>query len=779
MERENFFLLLELSVDPPEDDPSVIEAAIRKKQAEWSRFRNHPTKSIQAKQFIELIPEIRKVMLDADLRRTEAYAAKNLIETKQDQRFSEVDRHIGIRMAKGYITDEEIAQLAQFHNVTADDVRKRVEKTEKAKLAVIDKQLGIRMGKGYISEQEIAKLSSHHGISKAEIRKRIKVPITRGNVAAKNAIQPLERSIEKVIAGHLKIVGKSNLYEFLGLSPGASLQALQEKARETEKQILKLGKKDAVATASEALVGHCMTLFKTEQSRNAYDVSRAQAFLTELNADIDIAGMDGKIRAEYLDKLVETATGYGMDAEDARRHIAAYCKDKGWQIEADEPGRNPVSRKKIALLGTVLLMALILGGISFYYLRARSVAREYGALLITVNAEKKLEKKIIFLEKFIKAHAGSEQADEAKRRVSALDEQIQKKEFARVDRQAKSLLAEDKFDDARALYENFKHANTKSKFSRDAARRLDDIQKKQEKKDFEQVKLHAREMKPKRIEAFKDYLDRYPKGKHRGEVEKLIADMSEEYFLTIAEELARWEHSQNWAKCIEVSERYIAIYGGNNRSDQLKELMTTFQDRLHDQLIFNKLKADANRKGTDYAAARQIYENFLVAYPKTHEKEAIKRELERLTELENRKRIRKQSDKARERLEAVSSRFVEQRNGAVTDRTTGLTWTLLDSNEALGDCLDYDSAASYVASLQTGGYNDWRIPTPEELAAIYKKKPAFPSDTEQWYWTSKFYSKYSSGWSKMVETVTTAPEAPWTQERIDSRVCGAIRAVRP
>ncbi|MDI6796447.1 MAG: hypothetical protein QMD09_05865, partial [Desulfatibacillaceae bacterium] len=59
MDRENFFVLLELSTDPPESDPEKIELAVKNLQAKWSRFRNHPTKSIQAKKILGLLPEMK------------------------------------------------------------------------------------------------------------------------------------------------------------------------------------------------------------------------------------------------------------------------------------------------------------------------------------------------------------------------------------------------------------------------------------------------------------------------------------------------------------------------------------------------------------------------------------------------------------------------------------------------------------------------------------------------------------------------------------------------
>jgi hypothetical protein len=61
--------------------------------------------------------------------------------------------------------------------------------------------------------------------------------------------------------------------------------------------------------------------------------------------------------------------------------------------------------------------------------------------------------------------------------------------------------------------------------------------------------------------------------------------------------------------------------------------------------------------------------------------------------------------------------FVNNGDGTITDRTTGLMWEKGGSSSAMR----YWSAKRYVSRLnkeKSGGYNDWRIPTTEELASL-------------------------------------------------------------
>ncbi|MFO7560615.1 MAG: hypothetical protein R6X10_17430 [Desulfobacterales bacterium] len=135
MKRKNFYILLNLPVKPPEEDLKKIEAAINKKQTEWSRLLRHPSKGIPAKQLISLIPEIRKVMTDPDLRKKEAMEAQRLLKKKKQQKFAAIDRHLSIFLSKGAVTSKEIQKLVKHHSVETDEILKWMLKKERASQA--------------------------------------------------------------------------------------------------------------------------------------------------------------------------------------------------------------------------------------------------------------------------------------------------------------------------------------------------------------------------------------------------------------------------------------------------------------------------------------------------------------------------------------------------------------------------------------------------------------------------------------------------------------------
>jgi hypothetical protein len=96
-----------------------------------------------------------------------------------------------------------------------------------------------------------------------------------------------------------------------------------------------------------------------------------------------------------------------------------------------------------------------------------------------------------------------------------------------------------------------------------------------------------------------------------------------------------------------------------------------------------------------------------------------------------------------------ANRFVDNRDGTVTDRSSGLTWMQADSQTTMS----WQDALAYAENLTFAGHDDWRLPNAKELQSIvdYSRAPdaADPArrgpaidpvfdttETESWFWTS-------------------------------------------
>lgn len=65
-------------------------------------------------------------------------------------------------------------------------------------------------------------------------------------------------------------------------------------------------------------------------------------------------------------------------------------------------------------------------------------------------------------------------------------------------------------------------------------------------------------------------------------------------------------------------------------------------------------------------------------------------------------------------------RFADNGDGTITDTRTNLMWAAKDN----GSRITISEALSYYQNYTAGGYNDWRMPTGEELQTLYDKRLA-------------------------------------------------------
>ena len=89
-------------------------------------------------------------------------------------------------------------------------------------------------------------------------------------------------------------------------------------------------------------------------------------------------------------------------------------------------------------------------------------------------------------------------------------------------------------------------------------------------------------------------------------------------------------------------------------------------------------------------------------------------------------------------------RFIDNQDGTMTDSTTELVWMQEDAWQKEAKWFTWDEATDLVHDLNNiklGGFQDWRLPTEEEIQSLYHEKasnqdkygkeihlwPAFPS----------------------------------------------------
>ncbi len=131
--------------------------------------------------------------------------------------------------------------------------------------------------------------------------------------------------------------------------------------------------------------------------------------------------------------------------------------------------------------------------------------------------------------------------------------------------------------------------------------------------------------------------------------------------------------------------------------------------------------------------------------------------------------------------------FVDNGDGTVTDRATGLTWMKKDS----GKTKTWKQALEYAETLTHAGYNDWRLPNVKELQSIvdYGRAPDARNasargaaidpvfqltDGESWSWTGTTHIENGGGYYVCFGQAFSA----WVRggKKINAHGAGAVRS---
>lgn len=290
MERDNYFILLDLP--HTEENQATLEAAIKKKQAEWSRMRNHPSKGILANKYLGMLSDIRQVMLNESLRQAEAQAAEQITLQAQKRAYAAINKEIQLHAAKGFMTQKEFDRLKKTYPQFGEDEIKKL----------LPKNIKIQAND---PAQKSKASKATHKRDMAEIRSR------------------------------LEIIGAKSLYDFLGVGSHTSPTALQAKIKTLDADIKRAGNKTAEITAKGDLIGYCLVHLDDSTKRKAYDQALALQGLDALDQTLKIFEEGSTLYAKQFETLVKEGVSLGIDKDVVTDHIKAYAQKRKLSLEVN------------------------------------------------------------------------------------------------------------------------------------------------------------------------------------------------------------------------------------------------------------------------------------------------------------------------------------------------------------------------------------------------------------------------------------------------------------
>lgn len=523
--------------------------------------------------------------------------------------------------------------------------------------------------------------------------------------------------------------------------------------------------------------------------------------------------------------------------------------------------RKKKSRATSFLVGSAvgLPLLLLVGLIGASYLKNLQQESAYQQVMASLESEINPDIKEKQLIDFMDKYNPKKHLSEIEAKIKEVRGQIETRDFEAVTLKIGTLAIDNTYEQKAAeIYNHFLSKYPESRYADEIKSALVGIKALLDDTYYQKLLSNEKMDLGQRFDAYQDYIARFPDGRHREDIEKLLMDMGEQYYTFIKLQDKVCDEKKAWEKCIVFCENYVKVFDNSPRIDEILKLKKNISDKAEFHALRRELETE--KSGHDYIAMTNAYKNFLADHPDSSVKSEIIDAIDRLkgkvadqkqwqslqayatdsgnsvnarmqrletyldknnkgaysrpardlyeklmvesvqanrtqrpptstsstpkqnqlTEAQKRamgQRLEQASVQFSERVNASKKRFhADKDTKTFKDSLTGNVWALLDSHQHLGYCLNYDSALQYTADLRWGGHGDWRLPTSEELAALYKNEPFFPDSGAPWYWTSEAYAK---GYHTVADIVTSKHERIFMRQSVNQKDCGAVRAIRP
>ena len=278
---ENCYILLELSFDPPETNESVIEQRIVEKSKLWASNFNDFMKGADYKQNHQNLGEIRKIMLDPQLRKEEARRACEMT-------YGQVDKYINMVVNEEIITENQGKNIAEKFKQPLEVVIKRVEAL------------------GFIWKDLESYKNYYNQFYKSE---------------------PKDAAKYEVMVAYLKPLGAKDYYDVLKESEAEEIENFscnELLSRAQNVKNIRYGKNDSTSSAGKKICEACEVVFSSNENRASYDGylywKRIKGILDEVK---DIAQIDNnKIKGDLFVTELEQAT---RNMVIAKRIFIVFC----------------------------------------------------------------------------------------------------------------------------------------------------------------------------------------------------------------------------------------------------------------------------------------------------------------------------------------------------------------------------------------------------------------------------------------------------------------------
>jgi hypothetical protein len=294
--------------------------------------------------------------------------------------------------------------------------------------------------------------------------------------------------------------------------------------------------------------------------------------------------------------------------------------------EAQQTSKRWSLKMAAAALLALLLLATV-GTYGVRYLKTRQISKEYQAILERVNAIEDPEDQKVLLQYFIDSHAESTYLTAARSKIREINQTVELQSYDSVTAAVEKLAIDANYEAvASALYNQYIEKYPNSPHATSIQLKLSEIPTLIDNVDYARLKDAARLDSKNRIEAYLGYLLKHPNGRHRTQVEALVADMSEEYYGHLMKTMPQCDQAGNWDNCILLCDNFLNYFPKNYRTTEIDNLKAVMEDKRDVAELMDTVK----RLGNKFESAKNVLAAYLDGNPDSTQAARIRDNIARL-----------------------------------------------------------------------------------------------------------------------------------------------------
>ena len=371
------------------------------------------------------------------------------------------------------------------------------------------------------------------------------------------------------------------------------------------------------------------------------------------------------------------------DAEAAVKADSALESEAGGKKASGRKTPGPQGKKKRSPLIAVAVVVILLVGVGVFVImqgNGGSVADEYAALMERIEDLTDDGEKEKLLNAFIDTHTDDPvYTDQAMQELFSVLGRMQASDYEKATQAVFDLPLNRQYHQAaEEIFNDFLLRHPESRFRGDISKKLAEVLALTDDTHFSELS----ELNPQdylgRLKAYDAYLDVYPDGRHKADVELLARETLKASYREFSRKIDKCEKRKKYDDCITACQEYRETFHGYMNMDRVDEI----DAKMRELKALHILRAKT--EGADDDTVRTLYLAFLKSYPNSSERTRMQQkvvEIEKKTAARNEwmraKAAGQDKTKALSQRVAVMRRYVDQNpQGPYLIEAENLLWEL-------------------------------------------------------------------------------------------------------